>query len=37
VILNLNHYVPCYALRDWSAICSCIYVEYKGLLPNKYS
>jgi hypothetical protein len=22
---------------DWSAIYSCIYVGYKGLLPNKYS
>ena len=22
---------------DWSAICNCIYVGYKGSLPNKYS
>jgi hypothetical protein len=39
-ILNLYNDILCYSLRKPNslvAICNCIYIGYKGSLPNKYS
>ena len=37
ILTIMSFAIPSGNQIDWSAICNCIYVGYKGLLPNKYS